>query len=461
MKDVHTVTTDWVQTIRHSLAFLPVPMIAVAVALGFGLYYAEIYTEISAWVAESLPALEITSQDTARSILSMFIGALITLTVFTFSQIMILLNQVASMYSPRLLPKLTSDRSLQLVMGANLGTIVLTVAVLLSIRSSDDYRIPIFSILICTALGIICLCLFLYFVTAISRRIQVSQVIENVYTDCMDMLDDLDERTSDSRYLEPPNTDGWFVVPAASSGYVGEVDYERLSKLGDELNTNLFLLVPRGAFVPQSLPLLRSERDLSEEEVTKILSAIRPVRTTYDDWYLPNLRQLVEIALKAMSPGINDPGTALSVVDRLTAIFGRLLRVAPHNCYVSEKRRRVYFARYSFDEVLRASLQELRQYSKSDPIVVRSLMQMLYQLLATERSNSPYHPTIKAEIRALLEDARASLTNSRDRTSLANDIRFHRHQVRQLRGRDYVSGEAPRDAPGIDSNLPRTAGSLS
>lgn len=435
MKKLYRTLQTYAKLAVRSVAFLPVPMIVFAGMLGFVLFSLEKRTGISDTAAEWFPALAITSQDTARTILGMFVGGLITLTVFTFSQIMILLNQVASSYSPRLLPKLTGDRSLQFVMGLNLATIVLTIAVLLSIRSNDEYKIPIFSILTCVMLGIICLCLFVYFVTAITKKIQVDSIIDASAQDALDSLNKqcrLDEKGYGEKST-PAGIADWYAIPSPISGYVGSVDHDTLSKLADEQQTRFYIGVRKGEYVPRGLPLLQSEHKLEVDQIKLVLAAVEPIPHHFDDWYLPNLKQLTEIALKALSPGINDPGTALSVIDRQTEILARMMEVPLFNYYRAEEGGEVWFSRHDYPEVLTALMQEMRCYGRHDPLVVRRMLQMLFHLMELAGQGLVHRQAVEQEIGALIADARVSILNPFDRNTVAHDIRLHRRSVRHAR----------------------------
>ena len=434
MNQVYRILQTFFKQSVRSVAFLPVPMIVAAVLLGFLFFWLENSTAVSQRTGEIFPALAITSQDTARTILGMFIGGLITLTVFTFSQIMILLNQVAGSYSPRLLPKLTGDRALQFVMGLNLATIVLTITVLLSIRSSDDYTIPNFSILVCTVLGITCLCLFVYFVTAITKKIQVDSIVDASARDAKEGLGQ-ELKLGEAGYAEvdiPAEVYGWYPIPSPLGGYVGSVSHRALSLLGKKLGTRFFIGVSKGEYVPQGFPLLQSERLLDGDEIDKVLSTVSPIADQFDDWYLPNLKQLTEIALKALSPGINDPGTALMVIDRQTDVLTQLMLTPLHNYFRDTEGTEVWFARHSYPDVLAALMQEMRCYGKADPLVVRRLFQLLYHLLRSAHHPPSYQQAVREEIRALLDDARVTITNTRDRRIIAHDILAHRRALRHL-----------------------------
>ena len=432
------------QAVR-SVAFLPVPMIVSAVLLGFLFFWLENSTGISKQMADTFPALAITSQDTARTILGMFIGGLITLTVFTFSQIMILLNQVASSYSPRLLPKLTGDRSLQFVMGLNLATIVLTITVLLSIRSSEDFKIPNFSILVCTVLGITCLCLFVYFVTAITKKIQVDSIIDASAREALNNLDD-EHDNGERGYAEgslPREVHHWHTIASPISGYLGTVSHKSMSLLAREYDTRFFIGVTKGQFVPEGLPILQSKRLLTEEQTERVLATMSPIPDQFDDWYLPNLKQLTEIALKALSPGINDPGTALMVIDRQTEVLSRLMQTPLHNYFRAKEGEDVWFARHSYGDILATLMQEMRCYGKQDPLVVRRLFLMLFHLIQKAEGDRRYTLLLLDEVRALLGDITATIENFADRRLIARELRSLRRMVAPLLATVYSS------APGV------------
>jgi len=433
MQQLYRFFQRWFRTALNSLAFLPLPMVFVALLLGVGLFYLELNTSISREIMEELPSAVLSSQDTARSILGLIIGGLITLTVFTFTQMMSLFSQVAGSYSPRLLPIFTGDRSLQIVMGTYLGSIVVCLIVLLSIRSDDAGYVPNLSVLFCIVLGVFCLMLFLYFVTTISSKIQVSSIIEKVYNQGVEAIGNDRRKKGFAERPVPEDLEDWYAIPSPIGGYVGTVNYERLSTLARKYETSFHIGTARGQFVPMHFPLLRSKSKISEEQVAVVLIAVSPIHVKFTDWHLPPVRLLTEIAVKAMSPGINDPGTAIDVLDRLTGLLIRLMGLPEYNFYrAEEKGGDVWLAIHHFGDVLAAVMQELRRYSKTDVLVTRRLFQMLFHLLGSSGDGYSLQRIIRSEMDALLEDARANLHNSTDRRVLAAEIMNQRRGLKQL-----------------------------
>jgi uncharacterized membrane protein len=433
MQKLNRYFLSWVRSALQSLAFLPLPMMLGALLFGIGLFYVEMNTDISREITARLPSSVLSSQDTARAVLTLIIGGLITLTVFTFTQMMTLFSQVSSSYSPRLLPYFTSSRALQFVMGTYLAVIILSIIVLLTIRGDDEGFVPNLSVLLCLILGVSCLVIFLYFVTTISNKIQVKNIIEDVYRKGTNLIDQAGKRDGFEEREAPGDFSNWYAIPSPIGGYIGSVNYHRLSILAKENNTRFYLGTARGMFVPHNFPLIQSERALDEATALLVLEAVSPIHQKFSDWQLPPVRLLTEIAVKAMSPGINDPGTAVDVMDRLTGLLMKLMNLPEYNFFRSEKKGgEVWFKSHHFEDVLATAMQQLRQYCKQDATVLRRIFQMLFHLLGSAGKNQAYSKAIKEEMKALLEDASKNLNNSVDRKMLADEIRTHRKALRHL-----------------------------
>lgn len=429
---------NWTKSAFQSLAFLPLPIAVIGVGLGMLLFYLETQTTLTRPLVEELPYVIFNSEETARSALNLIVAGMITLTVFTFTQMMTLFSQVASNYSPRLLPMFTGSRKLQFVMGTYLAVIIISVIVLFSIRSEQGSYVPNFSVLICLGLGVFCLLLFIYFVTTVSNKIQVSNILKNVYERGERALKATGQRRGFIASKKTFAHEDWYVIPSPIGGFIGTVDYDRLSELARRYATRFYLATPRGRYVPRCQPLVYSEVTLDESQVREVLAAVSPVRQKYLDWELPPIRLLTEIAVKAMSPGINDPMTAIDTIDRLTGLLLRLLSVPNCNLYVSPGASvgEVWFAYDAFDVTLGEMMQPLRQYCKADVLVTRRLSRMLFHLKASVEAGTTYEQTVIGEIMALVADGRAELTNRHDRDSLAEAIREQRRGVRQYRQRE-------------------------
>ena len=137
---------------------------------------------VSKYLVEHLPILVVDNGDTAMTILSALISGLISVVVFSFSMVMLLLSQASSNYSPRLLPGLISDKRHQVILGIYLATILYNIFILFSIQpTGDKYQIPGFSVLIGILATVVCLYAFIYFIHNISQSIQISNILQGIF----------------------------------------------------------------------------------------------------------------------------------------------------------------------------------------------------------------------------------------------------------------------------------------
>ena len=418
--------------IVRSVAFLPVPMMVSGLLLGVGLYYLEQNTGATAYFKEALPSVVISSQDTARNTLGLFVAGLLTLVVFTFTQMMTLYNQVANTYSPRLLQQFTGARSLQSTMGFYLGTMLMNLIVMLSIGSDESGQVPLLSVLICVFADMMSVVMFIYFVATASRKIHADAIIMNTYRLGRDYLkkelklEDFEERD------QLPTTRLWYSIPTPKDGFIGSISHRDLSELAGKLRTRFYIGSIKGEYIPRSFPIIESERELTEEEASEVIRLVSPVDRKYHDWHLPYLQLLVEIAMKAMSPGINDPGTAHTAIDRINGMLGHLMYVPNYNFVQVKDGGEVWFAHKAYMQVVHETFAQLRNYCRLDTMVTRSLIKVVFQLIGASGPNKRLRTQLNAELLALVVDARAFIKNPRDRALLASDIFSWRHRTRDL-----------------------------
>lgn len=372
---------------------------------------------LSAWIYDNNLLLEISAPDTARTILSSIIGGVLSLTVFSFSMVMIVLSQATNTLSPRLLPQLIRDRSHQNTLGLYLGVITYCYITLIGINPREEWELNSFSIFLAMLMVIACLAFFVFFIASISRRIQVGEVIKGVHARAVrDILHWQDSPKGWSLRGLPDGADNWFPVRVIKSGYVDATMYQEVSNLAKELEVRLYLLQPRSAYVVQGEILFRSDRPLTNEELEKAKDVIRLTDNREQEfWYFPAIRHITEVAVKAMSPGINDPGTAVEATNLLSDLFLQLLRLPQFNHYQTEEDGgEVFFVQRSCTETITMVFAQLRVYSKADPSVMRALYECLNALRSGSKS-AEVMSTVRREMEALKEDGRESLTNSYDR----------------------------------------------
>ncbi|WP_461490768.1 DUF2254 domain-containing protein [Pontibacter sp. HJ8] len=416
-------------TITSSIAFWPA-LIAVAffmLAL-FMLYFESI--PLSASIEKKLPFSMVREEENARMILSTLAAGTISLTVFSFSMVMIVLSQASSSFSPRVVPGLITVKAHQLVLGFYIGTIIYALILLLNIKTpKEDVLTPTLAILLSLFFGIVCLALFVYFIHSISRSIQVDNILNRVFQKAYNILEREEKARGSSNATEQQRIEpADYVLPISSNGYLKLVDMQELSDLALEHDLQLELQVEVGAFLVEGRPLMRLTRDLAQEpELAQQLQDcfVFSMDEVVMEDFEQGVKQLSEIAVKALSPGINDPATAIKAIDFLTLLFIRKMKSKEQNCFVDDQNCvRVVEQTVSLDELLHRYLTPIRTYGSQDLQVNVRLLRCLESLILADCSTRHHVGALSHHAMAVVYSAQESLKNPVDNARL-NEMIHH------------------------------------
>lgn len=424
MKNLFVRTLTFFNTIESKIAFYPTIMALGGFALTIGMTFVE-STGISNILLKRFPNLILEDGDTVLTILSACVGGIISMMVFSFSMVMLLLSQASSNFSPRLLPGLISDKRHQVILGTYLASIIYIIFTLFAIEPEDkQYNLPGISILVGIGLTIACLGAFISFIHNISQSIQINNILDKIYNKSKKRLVAIvaAEKELSSETLKFPETNTWYHYSVEKSGYFQNISLSKLSEYCEKINTKIYIAKPKGFFVLQNANFYYSEKRLTEDEQLQILSYINFTRgELIEDNYVLAFKQIIEIAVKAMSPGINDPGTAINAIDYLTELFSYRMQKKDQGVYVEKgKEAHVKIAVVHFQELLYNSMASLRTYCKHDPIIVQKLLYMLLYLKERNCADNTYKMAINNEIKALLVDAKGVFENNWDIAVLEN-----------------------------------------
>lgn len=409
--------------VRSKIAFYPTIISITGILVAFIFIYLE-QRHVSKYLMDIAPGLVIDNTETARTLLSTLIGGLISLMVFSFSMVMILLNQASSNFSPRVLPGIISDEKHQIVLGLYIAVILYNIFILVSIEPTDaTYQTPGFSVLIAIILTVICLASFIYFIHHISQSIQVSTILYSIHSRTKKRLANIIEIEKETANEFAP-IKNWTALKLGTAGYFQGILKDDLLGICLENELKITLNIKKGQFVLFDEEGIMVSKPVSEKIKKKILkSLIISNEELTGDNYIYGFRQISEIGIKAMSPGINDPGTALNSIDYLTELFTFLLRIKDFE-YVSDKKgnNRVQIKRSKFPEVLYNVLATYRPYCTHDVMVTRKLLDMLTSL-GSRTVNSEQSDAIRVETDNLENDIERMIQNERDLTRLKDG--FH------------------------------------
>lgn len=367
-----------------SIAFLPAVIALLFLFLAFIMINFD-FSETGKNFKKSLHWLSLKDATTARSIVSAITNGLISLTVFSFSMVMILLVQAASQMSNRILDKLIGNRFQQFVLGFYIGTIVYALFLLSTIRDIDSgIYIPAISVYFLIACTVIDIFLFIYFLHYITQSVKYETIINRIHDDTMRALERTCTLTSTPQEKETEKEKRGIALPAPKSGlYQGYIADELLEICRRE-NITVKISVTVGDFLLKGTTVLELNgkeypgEDL-KNEVAETLNIYRGQEIINSYYY--GFRQLMEIAIKALSPGINDPGTAGISLRALADLFLYRFRHFPHTSFADKDGIiRIETRQKSPDDMLREYLFPIWDYGKNDRNIQLDILNIIGQL---------------------------------------------------------------------------------
>ena len=402
---------------------LPAAIALGAVALGL------LLPLLDERLGEHLPLLFAGGPGSARGLLSTIASAMISVTGLVFSITMVVLQLASSQFSPRLLGGFLSSRVTQVTLGVFTASFAYSLTVLRSVRSNGTQFVPQLSVSVAFLLVLASVALFLAFIHHITSSIQVSTLIEGLAGQTLDLVDDPpapeDQRVASAAGAEAgmpepglPRGDVWWEPPDAApvitlSSTVDRrvvecVELSRLVAAARALDVVVVLRVAVGEVRHHGQPLADVVGATSERDVERLrrLFGFARERTMVQD-PLFGVRQLVDIAERALSPGVNDPTTATQVVDALHGILRRAGTVPDRSPYLLDEDGavRVVDRPVTFAALLDLAVDEIAHYGRETPPVQRRMTAMLDDLEATARPE--FHPALGAKRAALTPAAGA------------------------------------------------------
>ncbi|NNE32078.1 MAG: DUF2254 domain-containing protein [Winogradskyella sp.] len=416
MKNRFNNILGYIYKLESKIAFYPTLLSLAGIGFAFIMYYLE-SRGISGYLVKNAPLLVVNDTETARTLLTTFIAGLISIMVFSFSMVMILLNQASSNFSPRVLPGLISNSRHQFILGIYNASLLYCIFTLVAIEpNGNQYQLPGFSVLLSIGSMTLCLGAFIYFIHSISQEIQVNNIMDRIYTTAKTRLQYLidEEKYTDVNF---PNSKEWEVVESIKSGYLSHISLASIKEIASDSEIKFSIIQPKGKFIQKGMPILSFSKALDEDSLEAVMSAFHFSKSELiEDNYILAFNQITEIAIKAMSPGINDPGTALNAIDYLTELFALRLRKRDTSyVFNDEDEALISVNTINFDVLFYNIMAYFRTYCKHDVVVVIKLLNMLIYLFNCEDiSASDYKSTIKKELELLYKDTKAALKNKTD-----------------------------------------------
>jgi uncharacterized membrane protein len=386
--------------LRHAMynlrgGFLIRPL-TIALTLGcagaFLSWLEEEFPVASAWV----PAVLFPSHSdpqVAQVILAGIAASIMTVVSIVFAILLMTLTLASMQFSPRIIVSFSRDRVTQWTLGIFLGTFLYCMAALPAARSLPHPFAPVATVLGAMVLALICVGLLLFFIHHISQAISVNHIVDRIAVETEAMIDEimpwphlLNHHVEDAEPLRPNPSE--VAVMSEASGYIRFVDTRRLVAIAKHYHVTIRVLRRVGHFVPAGIPLIMISKGnrLPPEGTAELLAAfdLGPTRTLQQDVEFGVL-QIVDVALKAISPAVNDPTTAINCIDQLSRILIRFASREPPEdlLYDPPGIVRASIGSIHFERLLDAALEQIRMYSKTDVAVSLRLLRALGDIAAS------------------------------------------------------------------------------
>ncbi|GBQ04420.1 DUF2254 domain-containing protein [Streptomyces spongiicola] len=454
-------------TLRVQLWPLPTLGIALAVVAGVGLPLLDerFQSDMPSWLRTYLYS---GTSDAARSVLEAIAGSLVTVTALTFSLTVLTLQLASSQFSPRLLRTFTADRYVQTTLALFLATFTFALTVLRSVRTGEDGRtgfVPQVSVTAALVLTLASLLALVLFLSHLAREIRVETMMNSVHSDADRTLERLLPEKQDGLRSEkrdglrpekreassgdpatgsPPAPPPPAAVPeppanaltltAGTSGFLTHVDEAAL--LNTAIETDSVVLIDRRpgssliAGTPVGAAWPRSGEPFSQETRTRLAAEVpEAVRTGTERTDLQDvafgLRQLTDIAAKALSPGINDPTTAVHALSHSSALLCEMVRrdLGPRLLFDDHQRVRVVLRRPGLSDLLGLAVDQPLRYGAGEPAVLARIAALLREIAWCGAPGQ--HPPITAalaRLRSAVDTGDLDATERRRLTRLTESV---------------------------------------
>jgi uncharacterized membrane protein len=415
--------------LRSSFWFAPSVIVAYSIALAVILVEADSAVS-DQWLAQ-WPRLFGAGPAGARDMLSTIAGSMMTIMGVTFSMTLVALTLASSQYTSRILRNFMRSHVTQYTLGVFAGIFSYCLIVLRTIRGSGEVEfVPGLAVFFAFVLALGSVGVLIVFIHHIASSIQASSIIASVAKESIAVIDRLfpekigqgpDENEDKDQVLLSLEKKTWRTVPAKVSGYIQSVNSDALLRLARDRKTILRMEHGIGDYIVEETGLasLALEDPLDQETIAAINSYynISSHRTVEQDPAF-GVRQIVDIALKALSPGINDTSTAVMCIDYLAAILARLAsRQLPSSHRYEEGELRVITIAQTFKSLLDDSFDQIRRSAEGNVAVMARMLGAIENIASL--TTNPYRRRALCEqIQRIDELADRTIESAHDRARI-------------------------------------------
>ncbi len=341
---------------------------------------------------EKIPTLFLADFDLAYTLLSTIATSILTMTSISFSSILVVMTTYVSQFSPRSLQNFITDHHTQRILGVFISGFVYSIVLLLLTKHSsangmDVLISPVFAVLI----AIVSVGFFVFFVHHVAKWIQVRNLIQNIYNDTLNVMnrywDDIEDEKEDDPWEDWEGEETlekhFQQIAAAQPGYVQWIHFQELVEQSKKDDTLVELLYSHGDYLGKGMPIMRvygNEGKIKKAKYNKYMIIGNARESIQDVRY--GIIKMVEISTRSLSPGINDPFTAIECINYLGHTLAALSRKTFMENYLHDRdgNLRVLKKVYTFHDYLYQSFFQIRFYGRDDVAVLNALLDALHEI---------------------------------------------------------------------------------
>ena len=427
-------------SLRSSLWFLPALMIIGAATLAQGLVEIDANMDRTR-LQERWPWLFGVGAAGARGMLATIASSMITVAGVAFSITIVALTLASSQYTSRILRNFMRDRPNQIVLGAFVGIFVYCLVVLRTIRGGDEGAfVPPLAVLVAVLLAFVGIACLIFFIHHIASGIQAETIIKAAADETLDAIDRLfpDEMGEEADAQQSSGThideSRWQPIGALRTGFIQGVNSESLLKAARQHETVIRMERGVGEFIVEGAPLISIAGAAPDNKFADRIDSIFTIdhqRTMLQDAGF-GVRQIVDVALKALSPGVNDTTTAVTCVHYLSAILARLASRRVESSYRMDTSEhggelRVIARGPTFEGMLAEAFDQIRQNAQGNVAVLLAMLTAL-EVITGRTVDAPRLDALRVQVGLIGDAARSSIPDPHDRQAAQIIVkRLHRN----------------------------------
>lgn len=439
------IVSFWIN-LRSSLWFVPGVMLAASIIFALGLIELD-WTIGYEWQKE-FPRIFGLGADGSRGMLTAIAGSMLTVAALAFSLTLAAVTQASGQFSPRIYRNFLRDRANQFVLGYFVSVFAFCLIILRTIRGGDELKfVPSISVAVGLILALGGVIVLIFFIHHIAVSLQITTIIDNIVDETKESIETIFPQTigenADSveqlTMMQAVDDHVWIPVESLSSGYIQSISSNSMLDFAEENNVVLRMERSIGQFVGTGSALVsvaadmegsQAKFELDESAIERLNDCfgIHRHRTVEQDVGF-GIRQIVDIALKALSPGVNDTTTAITCIDFLGEIIGELARRQfPLKVRSRDNTARIIAAAPDFRNFVETAFDQIRIAGKGNHAIFVRLIESL-SFAAGRTNDETRRQTLRNQIDLVEEYAEQTLDTDYEKEQVRARLDEKRKQL--------------------------------